>query len=158
KKAGSDKGKALAELIAIFGEEQPVPPCHLATVAFSPDGKTLAFGGLDKVVRLIDLATGKPRQELTWNQQPPVGGVYDRAFSPNGKILACGTRDGGSIVLWDAQTGTELRALALSDGKVTHITFSPDGTLLASAGEQGGGVVRLWKVATGQLLFTSRTP
>src|SRR5262249_43127535 len=40
-----------------------------------------------------------------------------------------------------------------------RIAFSPDGTVLASAGQvNNGAVVRLWKVATGQLLFTSHVP
>jgi WD40 repeat protein len=50
-------------------------------------------------------------------------------------------------------TGTELRPLAGPDGAVSQIVFSPDGALLASA---GGTVVRLWKVANGQLVFTAR--
>jgi WD40 repeat protein len=42
---------------------------------------------------------------------------------------------------------------------VAQIAFSPDGTLLAAAGQvNNGAVVRIWKVATGQLLFTSHTP
>src|SRR5262249_45895051 len=61
----------------------------------------------------------------------------------------------GSIILWDFVTGTELRSLANPDRAVSQIVFSPDGTFLASA---GGTVVRLWKVATGQLVFTARDP
>src|SRR5262249_8508808 len=80
-------------------------------------------------------------------------------FSPNGKVLACGTRDVGSIVLWDAQTGTQLRALANSDGQVGQIAFSPDGTLLAAAGSGGNGpVLRIWEGAAGPPLFTSPPP
>jgi WD40 repeat protein len=44
-------------------------PCHLYAVAISPDGKTLASGGTDKVVRLWDLATGKVRRELTGHRR-----------------------------------------------------------------------------------------
>src|SRR5262249_18623377 len=143
-KAGGDKDKALAELVAIFGEDSGEGRCHLYSVAFSPDGKTLAFGVTDKAVRLIDLRTGKPRQELTWDQKPLVGEVYSLAFSPNGKVLACGTRDAGSIVLWDAQSGTQLRALANSHAQVGQIAFSPDGTFLAAAGSEiNGAVVRM---------------
>src|SRR5262249_25730196 len=120
------------------------------------DGTTLAFGGTDKVVRLTDLATGKPRRELTWKQQALEGDVNTLAFSPDGKVLACGTNK-GVIFLWEAATGAELRRLASPDVLVTQVAFSPEGTLLAAGGEGRGGVVRLWKVATGELLFASRT-
>jgi WD40 repeat protein len=41
---------------------------------------------------------------------------------------------------------------------VSQVAFSPDGELLATAGKCEAGVVRLWKVATGQLLFTAPLP
>jgi WD40 repeat protein len=159
KKIGDgDKDKALAELVAVFGEDRHAAGdkrCHLTTVAVSPNGKLLAFGGLERVVHLIDLATGKPRQKLIWNDQPLVGHVYHLAFSPDSKMLACATTDAGSIVLWDVQTGMGVRALPNHDNRVNQLAFSPDGSLLASAAENRGvGTVRLWK-PTGELLFTS---
>jgi WD40 repeat protein/serine/threonine protein kinase len=155
KAGGGDKDKALAELVAIFGEDRPVPPCHLLTVAFSPDGKTLAFGGTGNAVRLIDLEA-KPPREQTWKQRGPESNVQSLAFSPDGKLLACLKAD-GSILLWDAAAGAELRPLPSPNSRV--VAFSPDGTLLAAAGEvNNSAVVRIWKVATGQLLFTFLTP
>jgi WD40 repeat protein len=154
---GGDKDKALAELVAVFGEERPLPPCHLYTVAFSPDGKTLAFGGTGNAVRLIDLERQPPRQQ-TWNQRGPEANVESLAFSPDGKLLAC-AKANGSILLWDMAAGTELSPLASPDNRVLRIAFSPDGTLLATAGHVNAvAVVRIWKVATGQLLFTSHEP
>ena len=62
---------------------------HLLTVAISPDGKTLAYAGPDdKVVQVMNLATGKPRRTLTWDQRFPDDYVYSLAFSPEGKVLA----------------------------------------------------------------------
>jgi WD40 repeat protein/serine/threonine protein kinase len=166
KKAGGDKDKALAELVAIFGEDrhaQGHQGCQLATVAFSPDGKTLAFGGTGNAVRLIDLEA-KPPREQTWKQRgseatvASLTTVASLAFSPDGKVLACG-KGNGSILLWDVAAGAELPPLPSPDDGVARIAFSPDGTLLAAAGQvNSGAVVRLWKVATGQLLFTSHTP
>jgi WD40 repeat protein len=159
KAGGSDK--ALAELVAIFGEDKHARGaggCQLATVAFSPDGKMLAFGGTGNKVRLIDLEA-KPPREQTWNPRGPEADIASLAFSPDSKLLAC-ARENGSILLWNVVTGTELPSLPSPDSRVARIAFSPDGTLLASAGQvNNGGAVRLWKVATGQLLFTSpRTP
>jgi WD40 repeat protein len=153
---GGDKDKALPELVAVFGEDRHTGGDRrnlLNSVVFGPNGKTLAFGGADKVVRLINLEGESPQQQ-TWNQPPPECNVESLAYSPDGKVLACG-KGNGAILLWDMSTGTELRPLARPDGAVSQIAFSPDGALLASA---GGSVVRLWKVANGQVVFTARQP
>ena len=57
------------------------------SVAFSPDGKTLASGSLDFTVKLWDVSTGKELRTLEGHALE----VYSVAFSPNGKILASGT-------------------------------------------------------------------
>jgi WD40 repeat protein len=153
---GGDKDKALAELVAIFGEDWHARGdrrCQLHTLAFSPDGKTLAFAGAQGAVRLIDLEAQPPREQ-TWNPGGPPTILTSLAFSPDGKLLAC-ARENGSIHLRDMAGGTELRTLPGPDRYMAQIAFSPDGTLLAAAGLDA--VVRLWKVATGQLLFTSHT-
>ncbi len=72
---------------------------QVGTVAFSPDGKTLASGSSDKSVKLWDAQT---RQELaTLNGHAEW--VYSVAFSPDGKTLASGSYD-STVKLWDAQT------------------------------------------------------
>jgi WD40 repeat protein len=160
KAGGGDKDKALAELVAIFGEDRHArgaEGCQLYTVAFSPDGKRLAFGGTGNAVQLIDLEA-KPPREQPWKQRGPEANVECLAFSPDGKLLACG-KGNGSILLWDVAARAELPPLPSPDSRVARIAFSPDGTLLAAAGQvNNGGVVRIWKVASGQLLLTSHAP
>jgi WD40 repeat protein len=155
---GGDKDHAPPELVAVFGEDRHAAGDkrnHLNAVAISPDGKTLAFGGIDTAVRLVSLE-GKPAVEKVWDQPAPEGNVETLAFSPDGKVLACG-KGMGAIRLWDVAAGAELRPLASPDSRVTGIAFSPDGTVLASSGHQNGAaVVRLWNVATGQVSFTLR--
>jgi WD40 repeat protein len=124
-------------------------------VAISPDGKTLAFGGPGTVVRRIHLATGHPLPDLTWTGRAPVGRAYTLAFSPNSKVLACGG-DEGSLVLWNAASGAVMRSLTGPDQSVVQVAFSPDGELLATGGRSIGPIVRVWKVATGELLFAAR--
>ena len=53
-------------------------------------------------------------------------GVYSVAFSPDGKILASGSRD-ETIKLWDVKTGKELATLKGHPEGVNAVAFSPDG-------------------------------
>jgi RNA polymerase sigma factor (sigma-70 family) len=68
----------------------------LMSIAFSPDGKTLATTALqDAVVSLWELATGKVRATL----ETEAGGVFCVAFRPDGRALAAGGDD-GSVRFW----------------------------------------------------------
>src|SRR5262249_10304983 len=69
-------------------------------VAFRPDGKVLATVSEKESVRFWDTATGKPV-----GKPFPAGGAIDLQFSPDGKRLALGRRDG--IMLWDLGTTRE---------------------------------------------------
>jgi RNA polymerase sigma factor (sigma-70 family) len=112
---------------------------QVASVTFSPDGKTLASGSLEGTVKLWDMATGKERAA--------VKGYPAVAFSPDGKILATGSRD-NTVKLWDSTTGKERASLQGHSYYVLDVAFSPDGKLLASG--SGDKTVRLWDVATGK--------
>jgi WD40 repeat protein len=59
------------------------------TVAFSPDGKTLATGGDDSVARVWDPATGKPLAVLEGHTDV----VRSLAFDPKGELLVTGSAD-----------------------------------------------------------------
>jgi WD40 repeat protein/serine/threonine protein kinase len=154
-----DRDKAPPELVAVFGENRHTAgdrQNQLSTVAISPDGKTLAFGGIGPVIRRIELATGTALPDRPLKGRSPEEAVYSLAFSPDSKVLACAGY-AGSLVLFDAATGAVVRSLTSPDGHVV-LAFSPDGALLATAGRSDAAVVRLWQVATGQLLFTARLP
>lgn len=84
------------------------------------------------------------------------GQVNALALSPQGKTLATASED-GTLRLWDAATGRELRRFTEQD-RVRSLAFTPDGTILASVGGPGNHAVRLWEVTTGKLLRKLESP
>ena len=116
---------------------------YLLSVAFSPDGHTLASGSYDKTIRLWDAETGEHKQTLRGHTE----GVTCLAFSPDDRILASGSWD-RTIRLWDAETGEHKQTLRRHTDGVRAVAFSPDGRTLASGGYDR--TIRLWDAETGQ--------
>ena len=80
--------------------------------------------------------------------------VNNVAFSPDGSILAAGSR---SVVLWDVETGNYLRTLEEHTGNVYSVAFSPNGrTLFSRSRNLSTYYLYLWDVVTGEkkLSFT----
>jgi eukaryotic-like serine/threonine-protein kinase len=119
-------------------------PSGIAAVAFSPDGRWVAGGGQDPVIRLWDSATGKEVQLF----RVPSGGIRTLRFSPDGKLLAAAGPD-GIVRIWDRASGRLLSSL-LHGGEVWSIAFSSRGVWLASAGSDR--TIRLWETADGREL------
>ena len=115
------------------------------SVAFSPDGKTLASGSSDDWVRLWDVATHQQIGDPLTGHTGPVESV---AFSPDGKTLATASSD-DTVRLWDVATHQQIgNPLTGHTDSVNSVAFSPDGTTLATASSDD--TVRLWDVATHQ--------
>jgi WD40 repeat protein len=99
----------------------------VTSLAFSPDGKTLAVSSRDRVIGLWDPATGKEEKELTGH----LSFVNSVAFSADGKKLVSGGND-ATARLWDAAAGKEISRFHNSP-RVSCVAFSPDGQTLALA-------------------------
>src|SRR5262249_21296362 len=111
-----------------------VPRSTVGSVAFSPDGTTVAAGAGDGSVHIWDAVTGRPRvATIRW----PGGGLCQMAGSPDGKMLACGNPD-GSVTFWEVATGRVSGGLPAQATRVNSLAYSPNGKLLATAsGGQG---------------------
>jgi WD40 repeat protein len=136
---------ATGEPLAVLWKETN----SLGTVAFSPDGKALAAaaaqlptgrgfattryappgGGASSHITLFNLDERKISRRFNAH----LDGVYALAFSPDGKTLSSGGRD-GQVGFWDLATGKLQTVVSNSFGPVFGISFSPDGRCLATSG------------------------
>lgn len=115
------------------------------SVAWSPDGGTVALTGGDGKVRLWDAS----RRRITSTLAAHTDIAQSVTFTPDGKTLASSGRD-GTVALWDAPTHRRLATLTGHVGVVWSAVFSPDGKTLATVADDRA--VRLWDVETHQQL------
>lgn len=120
-------------------------------LTFSPDGRYLASGGYDGMIKLWDIE----KVRLGSYQEPslqlePTRRVWSIAFSPDGRRLASGSgltaHQKGELMVWDLISQRKVFALSHFTDTVTCVAFSPDGKRLASTCR---GFVQVWDAQTG---------
>ena len=145
---GIPQGETIRLWDAVTGARQGTFTGHTEnvwSVAFSPDGRTLASGSGDATIRLWDAVMGKHKQTLTGH----MFGVGSVVFTPDGSTLASsGEWQDQTIRLWDAATGEHKQTLTGHKHEISSIAFSPDGRTLASGSVDN--TIRLWDAATGE--------
>lgn len=119
----------------------------VTTVTFSPDGKTLASGSLDRKIILWDVAKNQPDKVLLGHNSY----VYSVVYTPDGKSLISGSGD-KTIRFWDSKTGKETRKLEGHEASVMVLALSSNGKTLASG--DAFGIIKLWDVESGKTLHS----
>ncbi len=117
-------------------------------LAFSPDGKTLATAGYDRLIHLWEIpeptvptTTSTPiKPRLTLKDHSDA--IYGLAFHPDGALLASVSAD-RALKVWDVATGKRLYTLADATDWLYSVAWSPDKEHLAAAGVDRS--IRIWK-------------
>ncbi|WP_327714053.1 helix-turn-helix domain-containing protein [Streptomyces sp. NBC_00490] len=103
------------------------------SVSFTPDGRHIAAGSIDRAVRVWAVSARTPKPLVTL--RGPTGYVWSVAFSPDGRLLAAGSAD-RAVRLWDTRdirrpvrVGRDLTGFT---SYVYSVAFSPNGRTLAA--------------------------
>jgi len=122
--------------------------------AITPDGTQLAFVVLDDggEIKFWDLATGRETRAI--NLPDKEIDSIELAFTPDGRLLACGIVD-KRLRLWDVGEKGNEREVTTTAPEHVLVKFSRDGRMLAFA---EGHTVKLWEVATLRELPALKAP
>ena len=123
---------------AVIGQEMDI----VLAADLSADGKLVALGGPQKLVKVYNVADGK----LVYQIKRHTDWITALEFSPDGTRLATGDRSGG-IYLWESSTGGIIVSLAEHKDSVTSLDWRSDGLLIASGSEDGQ--IILWNAQDG---------
>jgi eukaryotic-like serine/threonine-protein kinase len=124
---------------------QQIPATALLTVAWSPDGRKLALGGMQPgslVVCDTDL-----KRLLAYNGH--TGAISSLAWSPDGRTVASASYD-TTVQTWNAATGEHHVTYTAHAAPVLSVTWSPDGKIVASS--DALHTIHIWNAQTGNTL------
>jgi WD40 repeat protein/beta-lactamase regulating signal transducer with metallopeptidase domain len=153
---GADTGK---DLIPITLTDR------IASLAFAPDGKSLAVALQSQQVFVWDAETGKERYRLgepTLSRNGPTAAlatvatpeIRAVAYSPDGKQIV--TASGSTVRLWDSTTGKEMPLAEGHQAALIAVALSTDGKTAVSWGADYS--IRRWDATSGKQLNSFRPP
>jgi WD40 repeat protein len=141
---------ATREQIGQFTAQSSWPVNQVKSVAYSPDGNTLAATGWGYAM-MWDTLSGKERGRLAQR----TGQVLSLAYSPDGTHIATTGTD-GKVLIWDVAIGELVTELTGHTGSVSTVAYGLDGSVLATGGEDG--TVRTWDTASQEQIFVLLAP
>jgi WD40 repeat protein len=125
--------------------------CYFCGLAFSPDGRTLAYGISNNLVQLWDTVLKSPTFQLTGHP----ASVATLCFSPDGRKLVTGVQNAQpSVRVYDFNYAGACQELMTEGNGVARIRFSPDGKRLAIAGY--GNRIQMFNTETWQKIIVYR--
>ncbi len=126
------------------------------SIAFSPDSKSIAIGSdaesdMTNLTRIVGAKTGTEVRRL----EDPRTGSLSVTFSPNGRLIASGSR-GGEVHIWNSVTGKILHSLKGLESGVESRMFTSDGkslvTVISGVNDIRGSVIEGKSIKTWDLL------
>jgi WD40 repeat protein len=100
---------------------------HDESILVTSTGGTIN-GEMQPLIYFWDTKTGNQKAVIVLQESP----ATDLAFSSDDTLLASA---GSGLIIWDAQSGKELKKLSPIDRRFTAVAFSPDGKYLAASTE-----------------------
>jgi WD40 repeat protein/DNA-binding SARP family transcriptional activator len=129
---------------------------QITAVAFSPDNKRLAVGGVGSSAPvLVDVASGRVLLRMTGGGGGRSSDMFSVQFDPKGRRLVTSGDADQQAIIWDTATGRAIQHLHHSTGDEFSwllSAWSPDGSTVATTG--GLGNIVLWRAADGKQIAT----
>jgi WD40 repeat protein len=119
------------------------------TIALSLDGKKVASGSNDGVLRLWDVDTGKVIAKWTGHK----GKISSVCWNRGGQVVS-GSYDDGTVKVWDVESRKTTLAIETGLSGAGAVIYSPDTTMIATGGHKKGSeeYIKIWDVKTGKLI------
>jgi WD40 repeat protein len=155
--------------------EWPTHSEGVASLVFTPDGRSLISGGPEGTVRLWDVASGRPIRDLDgyllrFSGEPNSVAVARNSASVTPQALVIAFADAEGIIRVQDQNAKPLRSIPLGKHRaVRAIAVTPGGKSVATwssasdpdgavdRGLTGMGCINLWDLATGKLIHSRQT-
>ena len=119
---------------------------HISWAGYSWDDSAIASSSWDQMVRLWDASNGSLLRSLG----PVHGQAWAGSFSPNGKLIACGTgHSAASMFVWKVDTGEIVISASPFPAWVRTLAWSTDSVYLAFGAM--GGAVRIQNIESGRI-------